>query len=392
MWDKIILSYEGDDQVKCAKLQTLRIRYETLKMHSNESISNYLLCIDEIVNCMRNLGEEIKEVILVEKVLRSLSTEFESKVSAIEEKEDLQKITMTQLHRILTAFEMRKGGPSDMTEATFEVSTNGKEKLNESGYISEEEDQVNFFKNLERGSRRFKGMLPFKCFSCGRVGHYTTRCPHNKGKMFEEGNRIYYTHEKSNDSSNSDEDIRLLMAYENKDVETKEVTKLKEQLETVIRILSLKEDLKESKKQNKESLEEQEHEVLELRKQVEEGRKVEENIRKQYLEKEEQHQFEVNILKGKLEEKDKLLRFQDSTKILDDILSSQRSPAIKTGLGFYETFEGESSSHGEERNSNAKIEMINEEISGQPQQQPRKEILQRRYFPPKYGGDSRLFP
>ena len=103
-------SYEGDDQVKRAKLQTLRIRYETLKMHSDESIANYFLRIDEIVNCMRNLGEEIKEVVLVEKVLRSLSAKFDSKVSAIEEKENLQKITMSQLHGILTAFEMRKGG------------------------------------------------------------------------------------------------------------------------------------------------------------------------------------------------------------------------------------------------------------------------------------------
>ena len=45
--------------------------------------------------------------------------------------------------------------------------------------------------------------------------------------------------------------------------------------------------------------------MLELGQQVEEGRKVEENIKKQYLEKEEQHQVEVNILKGKLEEKNK---------------------------------------------------------------------------------------
>ena len=99
---------------------------------------------------------------------------------------------------------------------------------------------------------------------------------------------------------------------------------------------------------------------------MKEGRKVEENVRKQYLEKEEQHQVEVNILKGKLEEKYKLLQFQNNTKILDDILSSQRSPTIKTGLGFYENVESESSSQGEERNSNAKSEMINEEISGQP--------------------------
>jgi len=40
---------------------------------------------------------------------------------------------------------------------------------------------------------------------------------------------------------------------------------------------------------------------------VEEGKKAEEIIKKQYLEKEEKYEVEVNILKGKLEEKDKLL-------------------------------------------------------------------------------------
>ena len=120
-----------------------------------------------------------------------------------------------------------------------------------------------------------------------------------------------------------------------------------------------------------EQNEEQENEILKLRQQVEEGRKSKEILKKQYLEKEEQHQVDLNILKGKLEENDKLLRFQDSTKILDDILSSQRSPTIKTGIGFYQIVEGECNSQGEERNSNAKSE-----ISGQPQQQPRKEILQ----------------
>ena len=77
-------------------------------MHSDESIANYFLHIDEVVNCMKNLGEEIKEVTLVGKVLRSLFAKIESKVSAIEEKQDLQTITMTQLHGILTDFEMRK--------------------------------------------------------------------------------------------------------------------------------------------------------------------------------------------------------------------------------------------------------------------------------------------
>jgi len=72
-------------------------------------------------------------------------------------------------------------------------------------------------------------------------------------------------------------------------------------------------------KQN-EAYKEQENEILKLRQQVEEGRKAAKILKKQHLEKEEKYQVQVNILKGKLEEKDKLLRFQDSTKILDDTL------------------------------------------------------------------------
>ena len=58
-------------------------------MHNDESVANYFLRVDEIVNCMKNLREEIKEGVVVEKVIRSLSPRFESKVSAIEEKENL---------------------------------------------------------------------------------------------------------------------------------------------------------------------------------------------------------------------------------------------------------------------------------------------------------------
>ena len=40
IWDKIVLSYKGDDQIKRAKLQYLIIQYETLKMHNDASIAN----------------------------------------------------------------------------------------------------------------------------------------------------------------------------------------------------------------------------------------------------------------------------------------------------------------------------------------------------------------
>ena len=92
IWDKIILSCEGDAKVKSSKIQTLRIQYENLKMDNEESIENFFLRLDDIVNRMRNLGETITESTLVEKILRSLTAKFESKVSALEEKQDLQNL------------------------------------------------------------------------------------------------------------------------------------------------------------------------------------------------------------------------------------------------------------------------------------------------------------
>jgi len=95
--------------------------------------------------------------------------------------------------------------------------------------------------------------------------------------------------------------------------------------------------------------------------QMEEGIKVEEGMRKKYLEKEKKYQrmkVEVNILKGKLEEKDKHLRFQDITNILDKIPSIQRSPSIKYGIYFHESVKGESSSQASA--------MIQVDIGGHP--------------------------
>lgn len=73
-------------------------------------------------------------------------------------------------------------------------------------------------------------------------------------------------------------------------------------------------------------------------------------------------------MKGKLEEKDKHLRFQDSTNILDNILINQRSHSVKFVLSFHKTVKEESSSQDSAKGSNdinAKLEVF-KETNGQP--------------------------
>ena len=37
-------------------------------------------------------------------------------------------------------------------------------------------------RKLKRGSGRYGGKLPFKCFKCGRIGHYDPKFPYGKSE------------------------------------------------------------------------------------------------------------------------------------------------------------------------------------------------------------------
>jgi hypothetical protein len=70
MWDKIQKIYEGYDKVKKKKLETHRGKFDTLTMKEEESIVDYFLRVDKIVNTIIGLGEEVKETVIVKKTLR----------------------------------------------------------------------------------------------------------------------------------------------------------------------------------------------------------------------------------------------------------------------------------------------------------------------------------
>jgi hypothetical protein len=46
MWDTLISSYEGNEKVKDAKLQTHRLKFEQLKMDEDKTISKHFLRIE----------------------------------------------------------------------------------------------------------------------------------------------------------------------------------------------------------------------------------------------------------------------------------------------------------------------------------------------------------
>jgi hypothetical protein len=48
MWDKLISSYEGNEKVKDAKLQTYRVQFEQLQMKEDETIGKYFLRVEDV--------------------------------------------------------------------------------------------------------------------------------------------------------------------------------------------------------------------------------------------------------------------------------------------------------------------------------------------------------
>jgi hypothetical protein len=147
------------------------------------------------VNAIIGLREEIEESVIVQKVLRSLPMRFNPKISALEERSDLNLINIDELHGIFTAYEMRIEQENPyVKEAAFKASKRSKQKKKEkqeysnNNDISEDDEEVaNSIKRLnKRTNGRYRGKLPLICFNCDGIGHFAKKYPHKK-KRNEEG-------------------------------------------------------------------------------------------------------------------------------------------------------------------------------------------------------------
>ena len=112
-------------------------------MEENKDIETYFLRIDEVVNTMKGLGEKIKDINIVQKVLRSLPVRFNPKLSALEEITNLDTLEMDELHGILTVYEMRNASENpSRKEAAFKAAKRDKKKVETE--ISNHEDSEEY--------------------------------------------------------------------------------------------------------------------------------------------------------------------------------------------------------------------------------------------------------
>ncbi|MFS7989867.1 putative RNA-directed DNA polymerase [Helianthus anomalus] len=177
IWDAMKIKYQGNARVKRAQLQRLRREFEMPEMKTGETVTEYLGRVMIIANDMRNSGEDMPDVKIVEKVLRTMTESYNFVVCTIEESKDLDTMTVDELQSSLLIHEQKI-----------------RRKTNDEQVLKVENDQNasrgrgrgrgSFSRGRGRGRGRFQSdnRPPFdksviECYKCHQMGHFQYECP-----------------------------------------------------------------------------------------------------------------------------------------------------------------------------------------------------------------------
>lgn len=105
---------------------------------------------------------------------------------------------MDELHGILTAYKMKKNTKNEQPR-TREIAFKASKNIRNKGHNEEERSynewdenkEENFVRKLKRGTEKYKGKLPFKCFNFGRIGHQANKFPFEEHKGFYRKKSLY---------------------------------------------------------------------------------------------------------------------------------------------------------------------------------------------------------
>ena len=134
MWNKLKEIYGGDENVRRAKVESLKGQFDQMRMREDKNIAKYVERVKANVSGIRASRGEIKDRIFISKVLRTLLPIYAIRVSFIQERrcEENHKITLDVIVGRLTTFQLDNYDnyvpASKNFESTFEEKISLKEK------------------------------------------------------------------------------------------------------------------------------------------------------------------------------------------------------------------------------------------------------------------------
>lgn len=170
LWDAMKRKYQGNLRVQRAQLQALRREFEVLEMKIGEIVTDYFSKVMLVANNMRNLGEDMQDTKIVEKILRTLTEKFNYVVCSIEESKDINYLSVDELQSSLVLHEQKfrknSSGEEQALKATVEAGRGRGERGRGRG----------MYGGRGRGRQSYN-CATIECFKCHKLGHYQYECP-----------------------------------------------------------------------------------------------------------------------------------------------------------------------------------------------------------------------
>ncbi|GJX41205.1 zf-CCHC domain-containing protein [Tanacetum coccineum] len=179
IWKTLLITHQGNSQVKDNKIDLLVQQYEQFVISEDESIDSAFARFNTIITSLKALDEGYSSKNYIRKFLRALHPKWRAKVTAIEESKDLTSLSLDELIGNLKA----KKESSDE-----ECSTSRSE---DEEYAMAVRDFKKFFKRRGRFVRHPRnnkktfqrsrddknGKSERKCFRYGDPNHLIGECP-----------------------------------------------------------------------------------------------------------------------------------------------------------------------------------------------------------------------
>ncbi|GKC10975.1 hypothetical protein Tco_1007757 [Tanacetum coccineum] len=100
IWDTLLITHQGNNQVKANKIDLLVQQYEQFMIPEEESIDNAFAKFNTIITSLKALDEGFSSKNCVRKFLRALHPKWRAKVTAIEESKNLTTLSLDELIEI----------------------------------------------------------------------------------------------------------------------------------------------------------------------------------------------------------------------------------------------------------------------------------------------------
>ncbi|GJX02099.1 hypothetical protein Tco_0186012 [Tanacetum coccineum] len=106
IWHTLIITHQGNSQVKYSKIDLLTQLYEKFLISSEETIDSGFTWFNAIVTSLKSLDQDYSNKNHVRKFLRALLLNWRAKVTTIEEAKDLVTLPLDELIGNLKVYEM----------------------------------------------------------------------------------------------------------------------------------------------------------------------------------------------------------------------------------------------------------------------------------------------